>query len=86
MAFGTMAAIALALGAAGAGYSISQSTKSSPKPQALPQAPKLEDSQKAALEDVARKRKAAARSKSIYTNPLGISGEASTAKKMLLGE
>lgn len=52
--------------------------------QPLPQAPKPEDSQDKAM-DIARKKRAAM-SQSVYTNPLGTAGEANIARKTLLGQ
>jgi len=58
-----------------------------PKPQPLPVAPTVEDAAGKA-EEKNRKRKAqlSAGSKSIYTSPLGIGGEAQVARKSLLGQ
>ena len=63
-----------------------QDSKPSPKPQAAPKAPSMDNANAAALSEANRKRRAAARSQSIQTSPLGYSGESSVAKKMLLGE
>lgn len=90
MALGTTATILTALAATGAGFGVSkiiggsqkQSQPSSPQP--LPQPPSPEASA-AKAEDVVRKRKAAA-TQTIYGSPLGLSGEANVAKKMLLGQ
>lgn len=54
------------------------------KPLPMPEAPKIEASQEKALELV--KRKKVAQSKSIYTSPLGVSGQADVARKTLLGQ
>jgi hypothetical protein len=58
-----------------------------PAPQPLPVAPTVEASAEKA-EDKNRKKKAqiSAGSKSIYTSPLGIGGEAQVARKSLLGQ
>ena len=59
-----------------------QQAASSPLP--LPQAPSVTDAS-AKAEDVARKKRSAM-SQSIYTSPLGVSGEANIVKKTLLGQ
>ena len=52
---------------------------------AMPEAPKQETAQETAEKTATAKRKAIARSRTIYTSPLGIGGEASVIKKTLLG-
>lgn len=88
MALGTTTAILLGLGAAGAGYAASKSmANSAPKlesPKPLPQPPSPEASVEKA-EDTVRKRRAMS-SQSIYTSPLGATGQANIAKKTLLGQ
>ena len=85
------AALPFILGGAAAGFGISSligrgvgkmAQQISPTP--LPQAPKPEDSQNKAME-IARKKRAAM-SQSVYTNPLGTSGQAQVAQKSLLGQ
>jgi|SRR3990167_5287926 len=58
-----------------------------PAPLPTPQGPKPEDSV-AKAEEMARRRKAAlsAGGQTIYTSPLGVSGEAQVARKKLLGQ
>ena len=90
MALGTTTtAVLLGLGGAAAGVGASKlmapkggSAMSSPAP--MPQAPGLSDASAKAENIVSKKR--AAMSKSIYTSPLGVSGEAQIAKKTLLGQ
>lgn len=55
--------------------------ESAPAPQPLPQAPTVEDAS-AKAEDKTKKKRAtlAAGSKSIYSSPLGVEGEASVAR------
>lgn len=55
-----------------------------PKPQPLPQAPTVEASADKA-EEVKRKKLSTA-SKSVYTSPLGVSGQAQVINKTLLGQ
>lgn len=59
------------------------------KPQApsitMPQVPQMGDAAKKAQDTMLLKKKAMARSKSIFTSPLGYEEEATTAKKTLLG-
>jgi len=55
-----------------------------PNPLPLPQAPKSEAASEVAATNVMKKR--AAFSQSIYTSPLGVSGEANIARKTLLGQ
>lgn len=79
---------------AGATYGVSEATKSIiPKMPEMPQPPKTETAEetiakaKAQSEKAIRARQiAAGRSKSIYTSPLGIAGEAMTIRKTLLGQ
>ena len=60
--------------------------QAAPKPMAMPQAPKATDVQGQAQAAARSKRTAASRTKSIYTSPLGIGGEADIVKKQLLGQ
>jgi len=53
-------------------------------PQPLPQAPEGEDAAEKA--ESIKRRKTQAASKTIYTSPLGVAGEAAVAKKTLLGQ
>ena len=65
---------------------------SSMKPAPLPEPPKIDvgaEQAKAAASAQAQmdqRRKSIARNKTIFTNPLGIAGEAETIKKKLLGQ
>ena len=85
------AALPFLLGGAAVGFGISKLIASTTSKfsqqnnlQPLPQAPKPEDSQNKAME-IARKKRAAM-SQSVYTNPLGTSGQAQVAQKSLLGQ
>lgn len=53
-------------------------------PPPLPKAPTPEAAQDKSQDQVRRKRAAA--SKSVYTSPLGVGGQANIAKKTLLGQ
>jgi phage tail tape-measure protein len=55
-------------------------------PSPLPTAPTVDDATRKADDIIQRKRSAAAGSRSVYTNPLGIQNEAEVSRKMLLGE
>jgi len=52
----------------------------------MPEVPKIEDMAGTAAAKAKSKRSAIARSRSIFTSPLGIAGEAEVAKKTLLGQ
>jgi len=90
MAIGTAAAIAIGLGVAGAGYAVSQSQRRSSTPAVKAvKVPKAEEiikestvEAKAAADE---RRRSVARSKTIFTSPLGIGGQADIARKYLLG-
>lgn len=56
------------------------------EPTPLPEVPKVEDAAKVAAAKVVEKKKAVARSRSIFTSPLGIGTQANTATKTLLGQ
>ena len=56
------------------------------QPMAMPEAPKVEDASSKAAEALKKKKLAMSKSKSIYTSPLGIGGEAEISKKSLLGQ
>ncbi len=97
MALGTLATIGLIMAGTGslatAGTSIYNATKTPNKPDIeLPKSPVATDSVspvKAAETSQAaidQKKRAMARSKSIYTSPLGIGADASIARKTLLGQ
>jgi len=86
MALGTTSAILLAMAGAGAG--IAASKMAQPKGQAsgplpLPQAPSVGESVDKASDVIRKKR--SAMTQSIYTSPLGVSGEAQVVRKTLLG-
>ena len=55
-----------------------------PKPQPLPQAPTVEASADQA--DEIKRKKLSTASKSVYTSPLGVSGQAQVINKTLLGQ
>ncbi len=57
-----------------------------PAPMPMPQAPKVEEAGAKAEEIVKQKRRAMARSRTVFTSPLGIGTQASVIKKTLLGE
>lgn len=90
MAIGTTAAVLLGLGMLGgagaAMYSSRQQRKAAeamkPQPMAMPEAPKVEDAATKAREALRRRK----RTRTIFTSPLGISGEAQIARKTLLGQ
>jgi len=87
MAVATSTAILIGLGAAGAGFAVSKaiSKPTTPKaPIALPQSPDPQTAVDRASETIRRKRDAM--TKSIYTSPLGVQGQARIAKKTLLGQ
>ena len=87
MAFGTIAAIAIGLGAAAAGVvgakMASKGPSEAPKPLPMPQAPSVDAVAEKASDNMRKKK--ATMSQSIYTSPLGVSGEAAVARKTLLG-
>lgn len=76
------------LGGAGAFGFSKVSAKSAPKapssPAPMPQAPSPSATQEAAQQTV--KKKKAGFTQSVYTSPLGVSGQASVARKTLLGQ
>lgn len=97
MAIGTIAAIlgatAIAGAAAGTTAVISKSKSNSggsggaapePNPLPLPQAPKPEATAEKAQETMKKKR--VAQTRSVYTSPLGVGGEADIARKTLTGQ
>lgn len=51
-----------------------------------PPTPKVEDASKVATAQAAEKKKAISRSRSVYTSPLGVGGEADISRKYLLGQ
>ena len=88
MAVGTTTA-ALLFGGASAGFGLSKlmskgAENVSSSPQPLPQPPNAAEAMSKA-EDVVRKKRAV-NTQSIYTSPLGISGQAQIARKSLLGQ
>lgn len=87
---GMITSAILAATAIGAGiWGISQAgrgSKSTQAPMPMPEAPKVEDAAAKAEKMARAKRTTMARSKSIYTSPLGIGGEAAITKKTLLGQ
>jgi len=83
--FFTSVAIA-ALGAGALAYSaINQGSRKPVTPQ-MPKAPKVEDAEAKAVETANVRRRAASRSQSIMTSPLGIGQEADVARRTLLGQ
>jgi hypothetical protein len=88
MPIGLPLAILLAGGAAAGAsvYSSKQAAKSAKNasgPTPLPQAPSIESSQQTASDAIRKKRTGLTRTN--YTSPLGVAGEAGIAKKTLLG-
>lgn len=71
---------------AGAGTSIYQATQSPEKPPDLPQSPTMTDAQTTAKADVEQRRRAVAKSKTVYTSPLGLGEQANISRKTLLGQ
>lgn len=88
MALGTTASVLLGLGALGGTYAAtkasSKSASQASAPQALPQAPSASQANTKASENVRRKR--LKQSQSVYTNPIGVGGQANIARKTLLGQ
>jgi len=86
-------ALGTAIGTAAVGLGASQLVKSAmPSPSITvpemktPEVPSIVDISQGEVEATRQKRKkAAARTQTIYTTPLGLSGEAPTGKKTLLG-
>lgn len=81
-------ATAIAAGVGG-GMAISKAAGGGDKPsvqapQPLPAAPKPEDA--AVKAEEAKRRKIAQSSKTVYTSPLGVQGEANVVRKTLLGQ
>jgi len=58
--------------------------KSEPMP--MPQAPDTSKAEGAAKDETKRRKQAVARSKSIFTSPLGLADQADIGKKTLLGQ
>lgn len=84
MAIGT--ALLIGLGLAG-GYAASKSmgkSEMASAPTPLPQPPSSDTAQ-AKAEEIGRKKRGAM-TRSIYTSPLGVGGEAQVARKTLLGQ
>ncbi len=75
-----------ALIAATVGAGVSQALKTPNKAADLPQMPTVQDATSQAKDAIKERRIAASRSRSIYTSPLGIAGEAQTVRKTLLGQ
>ena len=87
MVLGTTASILLGIGAIGAGVGASKllsgGSKGPSSPQPLPQPPSSAVAAEKG-EEMARRRRALS-TKTIYTSPLGVAGEAQVARKTLLG-
>jgi hypothetical protein len=74
-------------GAAVGASAISSRSARSSGPSAPPPLPKAPQPAKAAEQGQARARRSlASRSKTVYTNPLGLGGQADVARKTLLGQ
>ena len=63
-----------------------QENAEAPGTSTLPETPSLPKAAEAALSKVDEKRRAIARSRTIFTTPLGLGNVANLAKKFLLGE
>jgi len=78
-------------GAAGVGYSVfnqlnqPKPTSSAAQMPAAPAVPDMKDATAVAKQQAMERQKAAARSDSVMTNPLGIKDEAEVVRKKLLG-
>lgn len=91
--FGASAAATIGAGiTAGVGataFSMMNQPKQSQQQQAqmpsAPEAPKMADASKIAQQQATDRQRAAARSESVKTNPLGIKDEAEVVRKKLLG-
>ena len=57
-----------------------------PEPTPMPEAPDTGKADTAAKVETKRRKQAIARSKTVYTSPLGIGEEANIARKTLLGQ
>lgn len=88
---GAITSAVLAATAIGAvGFGIAQAVKK-PKaaavsPMPMPAAPKVEEAAAQATAAAKTKKRAIARSRTIYTSPLGIGGEAQIIRKTLTGQ
>jgi len=87
LALGSLLPTALVAGAVGAPIASSVMAMTADKPQTpqMPELPKVEDAAKQAKARQTQKRADIARSKSVFTNPLGITEQANTARRSLLG-
>jgi len=87
LALGSLLPTALVAGAVGAPIASSVMAMTADKPQTpqMPELPKVEDAAKQAKARQTQKRADIARSKSVFTNPLGITEQAETARRSLLG-
>jgi hypothetical protein len=87
----SVALVAMAIGSTVAQITqASRNKPQAPEPPKLPAIPTIEETTAAAEAKTAlavkEKRRAMARSRTIFTSPLGIAGEAETARKTLLGQ
>jgi len=81
-------AIAVTLAASSLGvsaYSAYQQKKALKNMPEMPQLPDKEDAQGTTLESLRRKRRAASRTRGIFTSPLGVQSQANIARRTLLG-
>ncbi len=76
---------ALLAGSTAAGVASATQKPSMPDIPPLPQPPKAEDAEKKAAQIAASRRRAVTRNRTIYTSPLGVQQQATTARKVLLG-
>lgn len=93
MAFTTSAAVAAAIGAAAlagggtaVGMSMMNKNENKPAQSAMPAPIKASDAKDAAKEGLLKKKRQIEGSKTIFTDPLGLSGQAQVVRKTLLGE
>lgn len=93
MVSGAMAAL-IGISAIGTGAAIYGASRAGKRAKAtappaiipMPAAPKVETAAAQAAATVRGKKRAIARSRSIFTSPLGIGGEAQITRKVLLGQ
>ena len=79
-------ALALTAIAGLSAYGIASSQQRSTPNIEMPKSPTVEDAAKKAKETARLRQLAMARSRTVYTSPLGVSEEAATARKTLLGQ
>lgn len=75
---------AAAAGTVAASKAMAPKIPAAPTPAPLPQAPSPEDAASKATTTVAKRK--SAMSQTVYSNPLGIAGQADVSRKTLLGQ